>query len=91
MALLAYIGAKSLKKWLFSFVDDEYLVLTDKRLLLKLKWHKISLIYSKISTVSTEQFIFKSIRLVVNLGSSICISHLINDEEIAEEILKRLD
>ena len=91
VAILGYILVKKLKNWLNSYVDDEYLVLTDKRLLLKLKWQKLSLVYSKISTVYTENFIFRGIRLVVNLGSSIYISHLINDEEIAEEILKRIN
>lgn len=91
IAILLFIGTKKLKNWLFSFVDDEYLVLTNKRLLLKLKWQKISLVYQKIASLSTFHFIFKSIRLAVNLGSTIYISHLINDDEIAEEILKRLD
>ena len=91
LAIFAIFLINKLKKWLYSFVDEEYLVLTNKRLLMKLKWQKISLVYSKITAVTTNNFIFRKIRLVVNLGSTIYIAHLINDEEIAEEILKRID
>ena len=91
IAIFAIFLINKLKKWLYSFVDEEYLVLTNKRLLMKMKWQKISLVYSKITAVSTNNFIFRKLRLVINLGSTLYITHLLNDEEIAEELLKRID
>lgn len=93
ISIVAFVLIKKFKKWCYLMIDEQYLVITNKRVLLKKKWEKYSLIYSKISSISTMNVFFyqNTLRLVVNLGSSVYIPHLNNNEEIVEELLKRID